>query len=102
MIKTFESTINEIGLQYIGHFNTISVKVIGDNWYVRIPLNRISEFCDLFPEINWEDGEYIEKLQGHEITVQADDFQILTLSNKSFHGVCYNVNSTKDDNYNGC
>lgn len=101
MVKTFTSTINRIGLQYIAHFDEIRVKVTGYNWYVCIPLSRVSEFCNLFPEMNWEDGEYIEQLRGHEVVIQADDFQILTLLSTNVHGVCYNVNSTKEGKYNG-
>lgn len=65
--------IMECGLKYIGHYNQSVVKVYGTSWVIEIPINRMREFTDLFPDINWKDGEFLHKLIGRYVRVTTDD-----------------------------
>lgn len=56
--------IKEIGLYYIGHFRSSCIRLCADSFGVNIPAERIPEFCMLFPDVDWENGEYLEILKG--------------------------------------
>lgn len=64
--------ILEIGAMYTGHFDNVSIRVIGDTWHFDIPSCKMREFTDIFPDINWEDGYYLEKLKGRYIRLYDD------------------------------
>lgn len=67
--------IKRIGIKFIGHYGKSELRVQGSNWYVVIPQNRIGEFCQLFPDVDWESGEYLNVLEGRyvRITMDADN-----------------------------
>ena len=70
---TMNYEIMECGLRYLGHYNRSVIKVCGASWGIEIPISRIGEFTELFPDINWEDGEFLHKLIGRYVRVTSDD-----------------------------
>lgn len=73
MAHNMNDEIKRIGLTFNGHFNTSQVKVEGTNWSIVIPHNRVREFCKLFPDVDWENEEYLNVLVGRYIRVTFDD-----------------------------
>ena len=65
--------ILDIGLYYIAHFNLYQLKLFSDNFSLAIPLNRLNEFIQLFPDINWEDGYMFHKLKGRYLRAVLDN-----------------------------
>lgn len=65
--------IKKSGLKYLGHYNRAYCEIIGTTWKLEIPMNRIGEFTRLFPDINWEDGSYLEDIVGRYLRVTYDD-----------------------------
>lgn len=77
MTKTINDKIKQIGLKYCGHYNTSKIQVVGTTWRLDIPTNKIGEFTRLFPDVNGEDGEFIECLKGRYIRVTYDENMVL-------------------------
>lgn len=73
MSRQMNDEITKCGLKYLGHYNRAYCEVEGTTWRLEIPMNRIGEFARLFMEINWEDGEFIEKIKGCYVRVTLDD-----------------------------
>lgn len=65
--------IKRIGVKYNGHCNVAEIRVEGSNWYIKVPKSRVGEFCRLFPDVNWENGEYLHVLHGRYVRVEFDD-----------------------------
>ena len=85
MHKTINGEIKKAGIKYIGHYNVSIIEIIGDNWRVEIPQNRLNDFTKLFPEIYWEDGAFIEEIIGKYLRVTYDE-------NMNIHSLHHIVN----------
>lgn len=72
-MKTFNDEIKECGLFYFGHYDNLYIRLVGTNFNIEIPFEEVREFTKIFPEINWEDGEFINKVKGKYIRVNATD-----------------------------
>jgi hypothetical protein len=73
MITETNYQIQKIGIKYIGHYNCSRVLLYGRNFSVEIPLKRMREFTNIFPDVQWEDGRFLEDLKGRYIRVVIDD-----------------------------
>ena len=69
-IENFE--IEKIGVLYTAHFNCVELRLYVRNFGVHIPFNRVGEFCALFPDVDWEDGGFLEQLNGRYMRVIID------------------------------
>ena len=48
---------------------------------ITIPIDRLNEFTDIFPELDWENGEFIHNLKGKYIRLAYDEnFEIYSIS----------------------
>lgn len=47
----------KVRIKYIGHYNVSIIEIIGVNWRVEIPQNRLNDFTKLFSDIHWKDGD---------------------------------------------
>ena len=56
--------INRCGIYYLGHYGVATVVAIGDTFRFEVPINRVWKFTRIFPEVDWEDGEFLEVLGG--------------------------------------
>ena len=72
-ITVRNSQIEKCGIKYIGHYNYAEIKVYGDCWGVTIPINRLRDFTNIFPNKNWEDGLFLEDLKGEFIRIVYDE-----------------------------
>lgn len=61
-MNTMNTEIIDCGLIYNAHYNMSEVKVYCNNCRITIPIDRLNEFTDIFPELDWEDGEFIHNL----------------------------------------
>lgn len=73
MGRTFNDEIKKAGIKYLGHYNKTYIEIIGSSWRIEVPQRRLGEFTRLFPEINWEDGAFLEDITGIYIRVTYDD-----------------------------
>ncbi len=73
MSETINTEIEECGLKYSGHCDRSVIRVCGSNWGVDIPIDRMGDFTKLFPDIHWENGEFIHKLIGRYLRITVDD-----------------------------
>ena len=64
--------IENIGLYYMAHYGKRILRLCAKDFAVDIPINRIHEFCDLFPDVDWEDGAFLEVLKGRYMRVLID------------------------------
>ena len=72
--------IERCGMRYIAHYRRAKIKVYGDCWGITIPIDRLDEFINIFPEMNWEDGLFLEDLNGKYIRIVYDlSFNIIAL-----------------------
>lgn len=76
-IRNFQ--IKQIGTLYLAHYNVVTVKLYADDFGFSIPFDRIPEFCALFPEINFEDGEFLEILKGKYMRYIAENGKVIGL-----------------------
>lgn len=72
-IRTVNFQIDKIGLIYIAHYNKYEIRVYAKNFGFNIQKHRVGEFCNLFPDINWEDGQFIEVLKGRYMRALIED-----------------------------
>lgn len=70
---TINDEIKRIGIRFIGHYNKTEIKVEGTNWHIIVPPNRVRAFCKLFPDVDWENGQYIHTLKGRYVRVTFDE-----------------------------
>lgn len=70
---TINDEIIECGVRYTGHYDNSAVKFFFTSCGIEVPMNRMREFTKLFPDINWEDGEFIYKLIGRYVRITTDD-----------------------------
>lgn len=71
--------IAEIGLRYTAHFNCCEVVLYGDDFAVTIPIKRMRDFTNLFPDINWEDGYMLHKLKDRYMRCVECDGRVIGL-----------------------
>ena len=71
--KEVNKQIVRCGLVYIGHFGVTEFQVLGDSFRITIPIKRIREFVKLFPEIDWENGTFLEDMSRKYIRLVTDD-----------------------------
>ena len=69
--------IQKIGLYYIAHFNCCAVRLCAEDFGFDIPNKRIQEFCSLFPDVDWEDGEFIEVLEGRYMRALIENNKVV-------------------------
>lgn len=69
------AVIENAGIRFCAHLQNIEVRIYGDSWNVTIPMNakEMSKFTDIFPEINWEDGEFINKITNSYVRIGYDE-----------------------------
>lgn len=80
-MRTINTEISNCGLIYNIHYNLSEVKVYGIDWGITIPIDELREFVAIFPELNWEDGEFIHNLKGKYIRLTYDEnFEIYSIS----------------------
>jgi len=72
-MKVVNDEITKCGLKYIGHFNSAIIQVFGNHFGLEIPGKRLGDFCRLFPDVNWENGEFINVLIGRYIRLIYDE-----------------------------
>lgn len=65
--------IEKIGVVYMGHYNRTYVKLYGRCFGIEIPFERMRDFTNIFPDVQWEDGRFLEDLKGRYIRVVIDD-----------------------------
>ncbi len=73
MARTINDEIKKIGLKYCGHYDKSKIQLIGTAWSLDIPQDRVGEFAKLFPDVDWENSEFVECLKGRYIRVTFDD-----------------------------
>jgi hypothetical protein len=79
-MNTFNSKITKCGIEYIAHTDTYRIMCYGNNWGIDIPMERIREFRQIFPEFDWEDGTFLEDIKGTYVRVTYDDnFNVVAL-----------------------
>lgn len=71
--------IENIGLYYIAHFNCCMVRLWAEDFSFDIPLDRVNEFCYLFPDINWENGAFLEVLKNRYMRALIDNGKVVGL-----------------------
>lgn len=86
--------ILDIGLYYIGHFNSKTLRILSNSICFEVPLDRIDEFCQLFPDINWEDGAYLEQLKGRYMRAIIEKGRVIGLKHIT-KDLTYMYDSTK-------
>lgn len=75
-MKTFNDEIKECGLFYLGYYDNLYIRLTGTKFGIEIPFEDVKKFTNIFPEIKWEDGEFINKVKGKYIRVNVtDDYQ---------------------------
>lgn len=72
-MKEVNRQIIRCGLYYLGHYGITTIKVYGEDFNFEIPLKRVRNFTDIFPEVNWENGEFLETLGGKYIRLVLSD-----------------------------
>lgn len=75
IIENFK--IEKIGLRYVGHYKYVSVHLSAKDFGADIPINRVSEFCCLCTDVNWEDGKYIDVLNGTYMRRIVEDNKVV-------------------------
>lgn len=98
MSRTFNEEITECGLKYLGHYNRSCVNVCGNCFSLEIPMDRIRDFTELFPDVNWENGEFLHKLIGRYIRVTVDDYEKLYSLHHITKPINYMINKECDEN----
>lgn len=98
MNRTFNEEITECGLRYLGHYNRCCVKVCGNCFGLEIPMDRMRDFINLFPDINWEDGEFLHKLIGRYLRVTVDDYGNLYSLHHITKSIDYMIDKERDEN----
>lgn len=73
MARQMNDEIKDIGLKYYGDTNTSHLIVVGSTWRIEVPMSRVGEFCRLFPQLNWEHGEFLNRIKGQYLRVTFDD-----------------------------
>lgn len=72
------SQITRVGVVYDGHYNRAFIRLEARDFGISIPFERIAEFCEVFPETDWENGAFLENLNGTYIRViYTLDFKVL-------------------------
>lgn len=80
-MRIINTEIIDCGLIYNAHDNSSEVKVYGTAWSITIPIDRLNEFTDIFPELDWEGGEFIHNLKGKYVRLAYDkNFEIYSIS----------------------
>ena len=80
-MNTMNTEIVDCGLIYNAHYNMSEVKVYGNAWIITIPIDRLNEFVNIFPEFDWENGAFIHSLKGQYIRITYDEnFEIYSIS----------------------
>lgn len=92
--------IKKCGLAFLG--NGISKFILSDDatWSLEIPLNRIKDLVKLFPEINWENGQYLNKIKNSYLRlIMNEHSDILGLEHIIKDDLCYIIDiESKEDN----
>lgn len=78
-MHTFNDEIIKAGYRFLAHYNRGSVFVEGRNWRLEIPQKEIGQFVRIFPELDWENGEYLEAIVGKYVRVTVDNDKITQL-----------------------
>ncbi len=89
MNRTFNDEIKKAGIKYLGHSNKSYIEIIGSSWRIEIPPRRLGDFTKLFPEMNWEDGRFLEDIKGKYIRVTYD---VDNMNIYSIHHIVKNIN----------
>ena len=72
-MRTINTEIVDCGLIYNAHYGT--------SWGITIPIDRLNKFVNIFPELDWENGEFIHNLKGKYIRITYDEnFEIYSIS----------------------
>lgn len=80
-MNTMNTEIIDCGLIYNAHYNMSEIKVYGNAWRITIPIDRLNEFTDIFPELDWGNGEFIHNLKGKYVRLAYDkNFEIYSIS----------------------
>lgn len=93
MAHNMNDEIKKAGIKYLGHYNKAYIEVVGTTWRLEIPQNRLGEFTRLFPEINWEDGCFLEEIVGKYVRVTTDDEMKIYALHHIVKNIDYFVNS---------
>ena len=72
-MRTINTQIQRAGLKYVGGINEFYVELLGISLDVKIPLERLNDFVKLFPELNWEEGCFIQDVVGKYLRVTYDE-----------------------------
>jgi len=79
-MRTINTQVQRAGLKYVGGINECYIQLSGISLDVKIPLDRLDEFVELFPELNWKVGCFIQDIVGKYIRVTFDeDFNVYSL-----------------------
>ena len=88
--------IEKCGIKYIGHYNYSEIKIYGDCWGVTIPTNRLRYFTDIFPNKNWEDGLFLEELNGEYLRIVYDENNNIVALKNIIRDIDYMVKEDED------
>lgn len=72
-MREYNDEIQECGLRYIAHYNYTQIVLFGKHFTFDIPPDRLYEFIQIFPDMKWEDGEFLHRLKGKYIRVVEND-----------------------------
>ena len=97
-LTTRNTQIVKCGIKYIGHYNYAEIKVYGDCWGVTISQKRLREFTNIFPNKNWEDGLFLEKLAGEYIRIVYDENSNIVALKNIVKDIDYIVKDNSDEN----
>ena len=90
------SQIEKCGIKYIGHYNYSEIKVYGDCWGVTIPIKRVRDFTNIFPNKHWEDGLFLEELNGEYLRIVYDKNNNIVALRHIVKDIDYMVNLDED------
>lgn len=64
------TVITDIGTYYIGHFNLVTFRIMGKDWSIHVPFNKIHELMTtVFYDRECEDGMFLDSLKGTYVQV---------------------------------
>jgi hypothetical protein len=72
-MKTVNAEIINCGLFYCGHNDECFIHLITDQGIIDFSVDRLYKFVEIFPDIEWDSGNYIYKLKGRYIRLVYDD-----------------------------
>ena len=100
---TRNTQIKKCGLAFLGKGTSRFILSDDATWSLEIPLDRIKDLIKLFPEISWQNGQYLNKIKNSYLRlIMNEHSDILGLEHIIKDDLCYIIDIESKENNKPC